>query len=254
MVNNFGLFPDEQQKNLRFLELTRMIIESMDAIDDSIEKINVKLNPNNPVDVRAQSWNVEEKMKIYTMVYTILSSNEVQGFHSFAIDEYYGKFERTLMQRISNYVIPSLENHKFGEELLFMTEVAKQWSQVDEYRRNLHIIFLHPEKMVKGSLGIFKPLLVDICKAKFCDMVWDKFHNEIDLSVTKMMESGVFDNESNNIPLKEEVVKFLNEMKNVSNEKLKKTLNIVKLECVVEVPSYNYNIIISFINAADFII
>ncbi|KAM6588035.1 hypothetical protein CsatA_010640 [Cannabis sativa] len=222
MVNNFGLFPDEQQKNLRFLELTRMIIESMDAIDDSIEKLNVKLNPNNPVDVRAQSWNVEEKMKIYTMVYTILSSNEVQGFHSFAIDEYYGKFERTLMQRISNYVIPSLENYKFGEELLFMTEVAKQWSQVDEYRRNLHIIFLHPEKMVKGSLGIFKPLLVDICKAKFCDM--------------------------------EEVVKFLNEMKKVSNEKLKITLNIVKLECVVEVPSYNYNIIISFINAADFII
>ncbi|KAF4370312.1 hypothetical protein G4B88_012996 [Cannabis sativa] len=230
MVNNFRLFPDQQQKKLRLQELTRMITESMVAIDDSIEKINLKLNPNNPVDVRAQSWNAEEKMKIYTMVYTILSSNEVKGFLSFAIDEYYDKFGRTLRQRISKYVIPSLENHKFGEELLFMSEVAKQWTQVDEYRRNLHIIFLHPEKMVRESLGIFKPLLVDICKANFCDMVWDKFHNEIDLSVTKMMESGVFDNESNNIPLKEEMVKFLNEMKKVSNKKLKKTLNIVKLE------------------------
>ncbi|KAM6591928.1 hypothetical protein CsatA_014533 [Cannabis sativa] len=230
MVNNFRLFPDQQQKKLRLQELTRMITESMVAIDDSIEKINLKLNPNNPVDVRAQSWNAEEKMKIYTMVYTILSSNEVKGFLSFAIDEYYDKFGRTLRQRISKYVIPSLENHKFGEELLFMSEVAKQWTQVDEYRRNLHIIFLHPEKMVRESLGIFKPLLVDICKANFCDMVWDKFHNEIDLSVTKMMESGVFDNESNNIPLKEEMVKFLNEMKKVSNKKLKKTLSIVKLE------------------------
>ncbi|KAM6564863.1 hypothetical protein CsatB_024861 [Cannabis sativa] len=230
MVNNFRLFPDQQQKKLRLQELTRMITESMVAIDDSIEKINLKLNPNNPVDVRAQSWNAEEKMKIYTMVYTILSSNEVKGFLSFAIDEYYDKFGRTLRQRISKYVIPSLENHKFGEELLFMSEVAKQWTQMDEYRRNLHIIFLHPEKMVRESLGIFKPLLVDICKANFCDMVWDKFHNEIDLSVTKMMESGVFDNESNNIPLKEEMVKFLNEMKKVSNKKLKKTLNIVKLE------------------------
>ncbi|XP_060970906.1 uncharacterized protein LOC115713841 isoform X2 [Cannabis sativa] len=207
MVNNFRLFPDQQQKKLRLQELTRMITESMVAIDDSIEKINLKLNPNNPVDVRAQSWNAEEKMKIYTMVYTILSSNEVKGSLSFAIDEYYDKFGRTLRQRISKYVIPSLENHKFGEELLFMSEVAKQWTQMDEYRRNLHIIFLHPEKMV-----------------------WDKFHNEIDLSVTKMMESGVFDNESNNIPLKEEMVKFLNEMKKVSNKKLKKTLNIVKLE------------------------
>ncbi|XP_060970904.1 uncharacterized protein LOC115713841 isoform X1 [Cannabis sativa] len=230
MVNNFRLFPDQQQKKLRLQELTRMITESMVAIDDSIEKINLKLNPNNPVDVRAQSWNAEEKMKIYTMVYTILSSNEVKGSLSFAIDEYYDKFGRTLRQRISKYVIPSLENHKFGEELLFMSEVAKQWTQMDEYRRNLHIIFLHPEKMVRESLGIFKPLLVDICKANFCDMVWDKFHNEIDLSVTKMMESGVFDNESNNIPLKEEMVKFLNEMKKVSNKKLKKTLNIVKLE------------------------
>ncbi|KAF4367529.1 hypothetical protein F8388_009155 [Cannabis sativa] len=230
MVNNFRLFPDQQQKKLRLQELTRMITESMVAIDDSIEKINLKLNPNNPVDVRAQSWNAEEKMKIYTMVYTILSSNEVKGFLSFAIDEYYDKFGRTLKKRISKYVIPSLENHKFGEELLFMSEVAKQWTQMDEYRRNLHIIFLHPEKMVRESLGIFKPLLVDICKANFCDMVWDKFHNEIDLSVTKMMESGVFDNESNNIPLKEEMVKFLNEMKKVSNKKLKKTLNIVKLE------------------------
>ncbi|KAF4368431.1 hypothetical protein CsatB_029636 [Cannabis sativa] len=227
MMVNFGVFTTEQERNFRLQVVRRIIRESMVPIDESIEKIHVKLNPNNDLDVKAQSWKMEEKINIYTTVYDIFCSAAMEGFWPYAVSQYYEKYEHTVTERISNYVIPSLED-KIGED--FIIEVAKQWTQLDEYKRNLHIIFGHVEK-VAVNLSLSKPLFVDICKTKFCNMVWDKFHCEIDFSVTKMKESssGMFSNEST--PLKEELVKFFDDMEKVSNKGLKQTLHIIEEDC-----------------------
>lgn len=65
-------------------------------------------------------------------------------------------------------MIPSLED-MYGEE--FMIEIVIQWTELEQYKRYLQIIFARVEK-VAAHLHLENHSLIDICKTQFCDRVY----------------------------------------------------------------------------------
>ncbi|PON36581.1 hypothetical protein PanWU01x14_327190 [Parasponia andersonii] len=118
--------------------LRRMFDDEMEVVDASIEKVKMKLDHN------GVEWNSEAKMNAYTTVYNLFEDRRLECVSNYMLNSFYDKYESTLNQRISGKVIPSLEN-KYGKRLL--NEVVEQnlSKQLEEYKKNLRIIFDHVE-------------------------------------------------------------------------------------------------------------
>ncbi|XP_062094652.1 cullin-1-like [Humulus lupulus] len=208
---------EETRRNNREEVVKKIIRDTMVVVNASIRKIHMKLDE----DVRDE-WNMDDRINAYTVVYNVFCTKDIHVFWHYVIREFYDKYESILTQRISNYVIPSLED-MYREE--FMIEIVKQWTELEQYKRYLQIIFARVEK-VAAHLHLENHSLIDICKTQFCDRVWDRFHTEIDFSVTKMKEAGVFSNEN---PLKNNLIQFFTDMEKVCpNERFQTTYDIVK--------------------------
>ncbi|KAM6596961.1 hypothetical protein CsatA_007485 [Cannabis sativa] len=124
----------------------------------------------------------------------------------------YEKYECVLNKRITERVIPFLEEKK--NDKLLLKEVVEQWSLFGIYRSNLEKIFKPVEEV--GYIS-----------------VWEDFHYEIDEGLTEMINSGAFNKEVGGNCIDPEILKFSffyyeMEFVAVSVPNLKRTYNLLK--------------------------
>lgn len=78
----------------------------------------------------------------------------------------------------------------YGEE--FMIEIVIQWTELEQYKRYLQIIFARVEK-VAAHLHLENHSLIDICKTQFCDRVYIYIYIYVPIILKEKEKEKLFD-------------------------------------------------------------
>ncbi|GMN43864.1 hypothetical protein TIFTF001_013070 [Ficus carica] len=148
------------------MKFAQMLADGTDAVEDMVWKIKRKLD-------HGEDLSSADLMNGYTKVYDLCSDCPLK-LKPFLVRHFFDKFKIAVKVRISEKVIPSLENK---EDEALVRQLAEAWIEHKKFTRHLLFMFLSLTNVV---LSTPQPLPADcISLTLFCDMIasgwpWDQ--------------------------------------------------------------------------------
>ncbi|GMN43865.1 hypothetical protein TIFTF001_013068 [Ficus carica] len=164
----------EMDRDLKFPEL---LADGTNAVDDTIRKIKRKLD-------HGEDLSSADLMNGYTNVYNVYNGCPTDQ-ELFMLKHFFDIFQKAVKDRISEKVIPSLEN-KEGRALV--RQLAEAWTEHKQFTKHLLFMFRSTRNLAQI---LSQPLPeLDNSLTCFCDTVWDRFHSKIKKAIRDLNDSG----------------------------------------------------------------